>query len=307
MVDSCQDLAQQLEIYQTEIRNFAEIFAQVVPTSGEIPNLPGIDIFGKSEPLNKVAGGDHIVYVDFNKRYELDTRIAEARRNNRHEIADRLEQNKRRAGILLADVSGHQITDALMAAMLHQAFLIGVQYELTYKGEVSVDLFENINTRFYNSSSKFKFLTMIYGEIDVRGVFRFISAAHPQPIVFSRKFDKIMPIGNQRMVNFPPIGTIPTRGHWEALCCSKPVRFKEKYAVREINLMGGGDILVLYSDGLAEHQREDGGYYFPERFEEVLSQVKDQSAREIYQAVKEDVDRFAAMNDDFSCVIIKKQ
>ena len=71
----------------------------------------------------------------------------------------------------MADVSGHQITDALLAAMLHQAFLLGALYEMDYYGNITAKLFENLNTRFYNSSSLSKFITMIYGEISQEGTF----------------------------------------------------------------------------------------------------------------------------------------
>jgi hypothetical protein len=38
------------------------------------------------------------------------------------------------AGVALIDVCGHQITDALLTAMFHQAFLLGILYELIPNG-----------------------------------------------------------------------------------------------------------------------------------------------------------------------------
>lgn len=66
------------------------------------------------------------------------------------------------AGVAVVDVSGHLITDALMAAMLHQAFLLGSIYELDMFGQITRRLFENLNTRFYNSSSAHKYVSLIY-------------------------------------------------------------------------------------------------------------------------------------------------
>ena len=57
--------------------------------------------------------------------------------------------------------------------MLHQAFLLGAIYEMDYYGNITPKLFENLNTRFYNSSSLSKFITMIYGEISRDGHFNF--------------------------------------------------------------------------------------------------------------------------------------
>ena len=71
-----------------------------------------------------------------------------------------------------------------MAAMFHQAFLLGSLYELDAFGEITEQLFESLNTRFYNSSSVNKYLTMLYAEITEDARFRFLSAAHPAPLVF---------------------------------------------------------------------------------------------------------------------------
>ena len=90
------------------------------------------------------------------------------------------------AGVALVDVSGHQITDAMLAGMLHEAFLLGATYELDQFGTITEKLFENLNTRIYNSSSVSKFLTMIYGEISEDDtLLRFFPQRHPMPIVFS--------------------------------------------------------------------------------------------------------------------------
>ena len=128
-----------------------------------------------------------IIYLDFNKRYKLDRRIERAVRKERLEVAEKLRELKGRAGILLADVSGHRMTDALLAAMLHQAFLTGAYYELDRYGEITTRLFEHINTRFYRTTAVSKYFTMLYGEILERGRFRFISAGHQPPAIFSRE------------------------------------------------------------------------------------------------------------------------
>ena len=74
------------------------------------------------------------------------------------------------------DVSGHRVTDALLAAMLHQAFLLGAIYELDMFGGITRHLFESLNARFYKSSGAHKFVSMIYGEISEDARFRFLSA-----------------------------------------------------------------------------------------------------------------------------------
>src|SRR2546428_4159787 len=168
-----------------ELKNFENIARELLPQPGEVPKLHGIDIFGGTLALNGVVGGDHLIYMDFKHRFDLDAKIRRATDEGRLEVVENLQRCQQMAGIVLIDVSGHRVTDALLAAMLHQAFLLGSIYELDMFGHVTRRLFENLNTRFYNSSSAHKFISMIYGEISERAMFRFLSAAQPFPVVFS--------------------------------------------------------------------------------------------------------------------------
>lgn len=292
-----------------ELQNFQDIARFIKPNSGEIPEIPGIDIYGEVIPYNGVVGGDHIIYLDFNKRYDLDHRIEEARRQDRHDIVEQLNLNKRRAGVMVADVSGHRITDALLSAMLHQAFLTGVQYELKHHGDVTSGLFEILNTRFFNSSKVYKFITMIYGEIWDDGHFRFVNAGHPPPVVFSSQYDKLVDICFQRVIHFPPIGTLPSKEDVDCSRHSSRLGYKKKYSVNELNLIGQGDILLLYTDGLSEHGENTEGLekpYYPTHLQEILKEVKLQSAQDIFYRIKDDMMNYAKPADDISFVVIKK-
>ena len=299
-------MKKKLDFFREELKNFEEIARFIKPSSGEIPLLSGIEIYGETIPLNGVVGGDHIVYVDFNRRFDLDKRIQDAQKAGNTQIVEKLSQNRVRAGILIADVSGHRITDALMAAMLHQAFLLGVRYELSMFGEVTTELFENINTRFVNSSSISKYITMIYGEICESGMFHFVTAGHPDPVVFSNKYNKLSSICSDRVVHYPPIGTMPVQEDIDLKHTPGRLGYKKKYTVNEINLMGKGDIILLYTDGLLDHRDSRDRSYFSTRLESVIQKVKDDSAAEIFGRVKKDFFGFAPCEDDVSMVVIKK-
>jgi serine phosphatase RsbU (regulator of sigma subunit) len=80
--------------------------------------------------------------------------------------------------------------------------------------------------------------------------------------------------------------------------------FKERYEMNEWTLMGRGDILLLHTDGLTEHEGASGRY-FPGRLEQKLRDVKHQGARQIYEAIMTDVVAFAEPIDDASVVVIK--
>ena len=58
-----------------ELANFEEIAKYLIPQPGDLPRLKGIDIYGGTVPLNGVVGGDHLIYVDFKQRFDLETRI----------------------------------------------------------------------------------------------------------------------------------------------------------------------------------------------------------------------------------------
>jgi serine phosphatase RsbU (regulator of sigma subunit) len=71
-------------------------------------------------------------------------------------------------------------------------------------------------------------------------------------------------------------------------------------------LMGAGDILVLYTDGLAEHSRGDAAY-FPNHLEQELRKVKGLTARQIFDAIEADVRAFGEPSDDISLVVVKRR
>jgi len=295
-----------LDLLRDELKNFQEIAKHIVPLPGEFPSLQGIEVCGGTIPLNGTVGGDHIIYLDFKKRFDLQARIQQATAQGRMDIVRQLEMCRRKAGIAILDVSGHHVTDGLLAAMLHQAFLLGSIYELDMFGNITKRLFENLNTRFYHSSSLSKFVTMIYGEISEDMTFRFLSAAHPPPVVFSHQHDRFMEVSKELCTSFPPIGTLPSQNVIDRATTHSVLGFKDGYELNEWSLMGSGDILLLYTDGLLDHANGTDAY-FPRHLEQKIREVKHQSAREIYDSIKAHLLAFAERTDDISFVIIKRK
>ena len=288
-----------------ELENFQEMASYIKPGPGDVPTLQGFDICGASLPLNGVVGGDHTIYVDFKKRYDLEARIAVAMEQDRLEVVENLIKCQSMAGIALVDVSGHRATDALLAAMFHQAFLLGALYELDVFGGITTRLFENLNTRFYNSSSAHKYLTMLYAEITEDASFRFLSAAHPAPLVFSNLNDRFMEVGEEYCTTSPPLGTMPSSNVIDKKETESVLGFKGQYEWNEWKLMGRGDILLLSTDGLLEH--DDGDIsYVPARLEHVVRDSKCESAGDIVRAITKDVLAFGAPTDDVTIVVIKR-
>jgi serine phosphatase RsbU (regulator of sigma subunit) len=291
---------------KNEILNFQKIAKNIKPNPGEIPEINGLDIYGETIPLTGEVCGDHIIYVDFAKRFNLNERIKRAGLNSKIEIANKLDGLRNKAGILLSDVSGHSITDNLLNAMLHQAFLVGASYELTMFGEITIDLFETLNQRFYQSSGIDKFITLLYGEIQNDGEFKFISAAHPLPLVFSNEFNRIVNIDSQNFINYVPIGTLPSEADIDGSNTRSLIGYKTKYSHNSINVMGIGDILLLFSDGFTEQHNGEFNYV-KERLEKQLIATKHLPAREIFKGIREDFRKYCAITDDDATLILIKR
>ncbi len=294
-----------------ELRSGAQYLAQrLMPAAGAIPRIPGIDIYGMSLPLNGVAGGDLITYVNFQDRFDLEARIRRALGQGRADVARRLRRLKHKGGILVADVAGHDFTDAARALMLHQAFHTAALYEMDLNGEITTRLFEQINTRFCKSTTlrnlaaapdESSFITLIYGEITDTGRFTFISAGHPPPLVYSREFDRFVEISPDRLISFPPIGLQPGRDSADARRYQRLLGYKKQYTVNNLNLMGQGDVLLLYTDGLLDPVSS----YKQEQLERAVVKAEEGTAREICEAIMRDRNGATEQTDDLSLVVMK--
>src|SRR6266699_2508126 len=102
-----------------ELKNFRDIANHILPRPEEIPLLDGIDVYGGTVPLNGIFGGDHIIYIDFKKHFDLQARITQAAGEGKMDVLKNLERCRRKAGIAILDVAGHHATDAVLAGMLH--------------------------------------------------------------------------------------------------------------------------------------------------------------------------------------------
>jgi serine phosphatase RsbU (regulator of sigma subunit) len=295
-----------------ELRRGAQYAARyLTPAPGAVPQIPGIDVYGMTIPFNGIAGGDLITYVNFQERFDLDARICRATELGQDGMARNLQRLKRTGGILVADVAGHEFTDAMRALMLHQAFHTGALYEIDLNGEITVRLFEQINTRFLKSRTlrnlspdqdSTTYITLIYGEISHTGRFRFISAGHPPPLVFSRTYDQFVEICQDRLVSYPPIGLQPGEDHADADRFDRALGYKKRYTINELNLMGQGDILLLHTDGLVDCFSA----FTPNQLERIVSHGQDGSAQEICAAIVDGMLEFAGKSDDISLVVIKR-
>ena len=177
-------------------------------------------------------------------------------------------------------------------------------------GEITARLFEQVNTRFLKSRTLRKlaadldstsFITLIYGEISYTGRFRFVSAGHPAPLVFSREYNRFVEISHDRLVSYPPIGLQLSEDDADARLYPRALGYKKRYTVNELNLMGQGDVLLLYTDGFIDPFSS----FAPEQLERAVSCARDGTAKEICEAIMGDRNAAAEQTDDLSLVVIK--
>ena len=86
-----------------------------------------------------------------------------------------------------------------------------------------------------------------------------------------------------------------------------PLGQKSKYVINDINLMGEGDILLLFSDGFMEHGEHTMGPFGERRLEPILRETKDQTAAGIAAVLKTELMGYAESTDDMSFVVIKRK
>ena len=205
---------------------------------------------------------------------------------------------------------GHEFTDAIRALILHQTFYLGALYELDLYGEITTRLIEQINMRFFKSRTLHKltaemesasFITLIYGEISFSGRFYFVSAGHPPPLVFSREFDRFVEISPDRLVSYPPLGLQLNEDNADARLYQPALGYMKHYTVNELNLIGQGDVLLLYTDGLI-----DPFFYLLARTVGTGGFPREKwHGKEICQAILEDRKAAAEQTDDLSLAVIK--
>jgi serine phosphatase RsbU (regulator of sigma subunit) len=260
---------------------------------------------GGVEPQNGVD--IHVQWLQSRPDYTPSdaAQYRKAKSSEQLSIAENLKELYTTAGVLLVDAQGHGIIAAKIASTVHDTFHTAMLSELDCNGKTTPDLFERINLRLAQSvtarnalsrdaeDSPREIATMLYGEIRPDGPFRFINFGHPPPLVFSAKYGRFMEVKKDCMVQFPALGLEIPEDHPDR---SKYVSIKLRASqmnssdVAEITLMGRGDVLFLYTDGVYDGSDERN----KQEIERIIEEHKQEPAKEICNAILE----HAVRNDD---------
>jgi serine phosphatase RsbU (regulator of sigma subunit) len=211
-------------------------------------------------------------------------------------VAEDLRDLYLTAGVLVVDAQGHGIISAKIASTVHDTFHALMLTDLDRSGKTTPMLFENLNLRLAQSVTARNALgiveqegareiaTMLYGEVDPSGLFRFVNFGHPSPLVFSAEYCKFVKIDESKMARFLALGLQipadhPDRNKYFSMKFRSVALNSSDLA--EITLMSPGDILVLYTDGVYDGSDEEAR----SKLEAVMREHYRQPAKDICNAL----------------------
>ena len=198
---------------------------------------------------------------------------------------DYLSLNDGRLAIAIGDVFGHGVSSGLLAAAVQGCLQNQVNIDPD-AGKVlaAVD-------RVVRSSGE-QLMTLCYAVFESQnGLVTIASAGHWPPYHYVAQTGKLEDVYPSDAIA-PALGTFPT----------------DVYPDYQISLERG-DILAFYSDGIPETANPDEEMYGEERFRDALRRHAGGTARQIRDAILDEVSRFrgeAPQDDDIALVIVKR-
>jgi serine phosphatase RsbU (regulator of sigma subunit) len=187
--------------------------------------------------------------------------------------------------VALADVTGHGIGPALLAAVCRAYARANFRV-----GNGLLDAMEQINAALADDIGEGRFVTFVAAVCDPGSPrVELLSAGHGPLFLYVLKEDSFKEMGAQGL----PLGIVATM-------------VSEPPEVLELNR---GDLLVLATDGFFEWANSKEELFGPQRLEEVIRTSKEQHPREIISALYQATIAFSdgtKQQDDLTVVIIKR-
>ncbi len=191
-----------------------------------------------------------------------------------------LRLQRGRAGIMLGDVSSHGFSSALIMALVLSAAGIHAG-DATSPDDALRTLLGSIAKELAETEMH---LALFYGVLDhAGGTLRYANAGHPH--AFRLTADGV----RQRLAaTCPPLGLADASG----------------ISAAEVEWHSGADLLVLFTDGIAEAADESGQMFGEERILDVVARHRDSLAQTIVDAVVREVVGFAGQVSDDRTVLV---
>ncbi len=184
---------------------------------------------------------------------------------------------------LIADVSGKGIPAAL--------FMMTTKTLINYIAQSSMspaEMIETINQKICENNKQGFFITMLVGIVNIKtGKVIFINCGHNPPLVKH----------NDGGFKYLELESNIVLGAFA----------NAEFAVSE-GILGKGDTIFVYTDGITEAVNSSDEQYGEERLLQTINKVSDENIREIATAVKSNVKEFAqgvAQSDDMTMLIFR--
>jgi serine phosphatase RsbU (regulator of sigma subunit) len=189
-----------------------------------------------------------------------------------------------RLALVMADVAGHGIASGLLLSGVRSCLYM-VEEELGTPTAV----FERLNRMVRRTGARRTYVTMVLAVLEAPGgKLVLTSAGHPPVLHWSAARQVITPVGKGAL----PLGT------------GLEARFEQ-----EELLVGSGDILLMYTDGLIESRNGREEDYGEDRLRRVLTRASgSRSAREIRDSILSDLANFKGnveQADDITLVVAR--
>lgn len=197
------------------------------------------------------------------------------------DLFDYIPQSERLIGVAVADASGHGLPAALQARDVITGMRMGMSENLKI-----ITAIERLNQVIHRSRLSSRFVSLFYGEVESNGNFIYCNAGHPPALLFSRGSFTELKLGGL------VLGPNPT------------ARYERGFARLE-----PGDTVLMYTDGVTEAAGHGDREYGVERLKKVVKRMASRTAREVVQAIFEDLDAFTGGRpqiDDRTVVALRR-
>lgn len=231
-----------LEAIQAELAAARRIQGSLLPSAA--PRLEGAEIAFRHVPASAVAG----------------------------DLFEFLDVSPRRAGLLVADVSGHGIGAALIASMVKVAAAAQREH-----ADDPPRVLAGIHAALAGELPAGQFVTAVYLHLDLaRGVLRHASAGHPPALVRRAADGQVVAVGGTG----PLIASLAS----------------PDYPLAQVPI-ATGDRVLLYTDGVVEAMRPDGTMFGEERLSALVAGAPG-GPEGLLSAIVDEVTAFTGRRDE---------
>ena len=196
-----------------------------------------------------------------------------------------IPEDRERLGVTIGDAASKGFSAAAQALYVSGAIRMGIGFNMKISALIS-----RVNDLVNRTFTPEHFVSMVYAELlnSENGLVIYVNAGHPSPIIYRNATGatETLPATGQILGPFPG----------------------EKYRA-DFTIMRKGDVLLLYTDGLAEAQNEAKEMFGEQRIIDLLRANKGKTPKEICAEILQEVQTYSRMStysDDRTMIVIKR-